>query len=200
MTRRFFPLAFAVTALTAACNSDGSVGPARQDPMIGTWISSGSDVAIGLSTSMRVAMVTATFSANHTYRIDITDSTHAVTTYAGTWTAAGSNGVRAITLAQTSPAASIEEGVFQIDGARLTYEVVTTQPAVNGMTAPTVAAGFGSTAQEGVTRGSTWIQRFWNAELDMGSAPCNASDSLSVIDGKRPCAGNRWSADSEKGR
>jgi hypothetical protein len=200
MTRRLFPLAFAVVALTAACNSDSSLSPSSRDRMIGTWISTGSDVAVGLSSSMRAAMVKATFRADDTYSIEITDSTHAVKTYAGTWSATGANGVRAITLVQTSPSASIDQGVFQIDGARLTYEVVKTQPAVDGMTAPTVAAGFGSTAQQGVTRGSTWIQRFWNAELDMGSAPCNASDSLSVIDGKRPCDGNRWSAEAEKGR
>src|SRR5690349_20836226 len=71
MTRRLFPLAFAAAALTAACNSDGSLAPSSRDPMVGTWISSGSDVALGLSTSLRAAMDKATFRDNATYSIEI---------------------------------------------------------------------------------------------------------------------------------
>lgn len=200
MTRRIIPIAFAAVALTAACNSDSALSPSRQNDMVGTWISAGSDVSIGLSTTMRAAMVKATFRADSTYSIELTDSTHSVIRYSGTWSASGSQqSVRSITLTQISPSASVEQGVFQVAGARLTYEVVRTQPAVDGFTAATVAAGFGSTARDGETHGSTWIQRFWNADADMITPPCNPNDSLSVI-AKRPCEGHQWTAETDKGR
>lgn len=42
----------------------------------------------------------------------------------------------------------------------LYYEVLQTTPAIAGFTAPTAAAGFGSTAYNGFPLGATWIQMY----------------------------------------
>ena len=190
MTSRLFPIALAVVAFTAACNSDSAMGPARQDQIIGTWISTGSDVAVGLTNSVHAAAVKATFNADMTYRIEIIDSTHTTMTYAGTWAATGmQHGLRSITLTQQLPVAGTEQGVFEVSGARLTYDVVPMASASRGASAATVAGGFGSSTQGG-TSSSIWIQRFWNAETDLIAPPCNP-DSSTVL-GKRPCDREDW--------
>jgi hypothetical protein len=189
MTSRRFPLAFAVVALTAACNSDSAMGPARQDEIIGTWISTGSDVAVGLTSTMRAAAVRATFKQDFTYTIELVDSTHATLTYAGTWSVSGAEEtIRTIALAQTSPTTGSGQGVFQVSGARMTFEVgpMTQQ----GFGSSNVAGGFGSSASPDGVASSVWIQRFWNAETDLVSPACNP-DSSSVL-GKRPCDREDW--------
>ena len=187
MTSRLFPIAFAVVALTAACNSDSAMGPARQDEIIGTWISTGSDVAVGMTNTMRAAAVKATFKANKTYTIEVVDSTLNTVTYSGTWTAASGSGIRSITLSQQTPTVGIEQGMFLVDGARLTYEVV--PMSAGGAAAGGAANGFGSSTS-GSDAGSMWVQRFWNAETDLVAPPCNP-DSSTVI-GKRPCEREDW--------
>jgi hypothetical protein len=39
------------------------------------------------------------------------------------------------------------------------YEVIQTNPAITGFTAPTAALGFGSTKYNTVSLGATWIQK-----------------------------------------
>jgi hypothetical protein len=197
MTVRLFPLACAVVALTAACTPDSASGPvAHQDELIGAWVSTGSDVSIGLSATRRAAMVTAMFNADHTYRIELTDSARLVTTYTGTWAASGTlQSLRSITLTQMTPSAGVEQGVFQVSGARLTYEVTPVQ-AAQGTSAATVAGGFGSSMQNG-TAGSSWIQRFWSVESNLATPPCNPGDSLSVLS-KRPCEQADWTSSGSK--
>lgn len=190
MTSRLFPLAFAVAAFAAACSSDSAMAPNHSDEIVGTWISTGSDVAVGLTSTMRSAMVKATFNADSTYRIELTDSTYGITTFTGTWSASGSpRSARTITLRQVSPANGNGEGMFQVNGARLTFEVgpITAQ----GFGSDPVANGFGSsTAQDG-SSSSLWVQRFWNAEANLIAPPCNP-DTATVL-GKRPCEREDWS-------
>lgn len=190
--------ALAVVAFSLACNLDNGVTPSNEDELVGTWISAGSDVSIGLTVMARAAQVKATFKADSTYTIEITDSTSHMTLHAGTWSvSAGREHARSITLVQTSPSPAVEQGVFLVSGARLTYEVVTTEPAADGLAPATVSAGFGSTTQHGDTRGSTWIQRFWSAEMHMLTPACNSNDSLSVL-AKRPCEGHQWTPETPK--
>jgi hypothetical protein len=186
--RRLFPLAFAVAAFTAACSSDSAMAPNRGDKIVGTWISMGSDVAVGLTSTMRAAMVKATFTSDSTYRIELTDSSYNVSTFTGTWSASSSSQhLRTITLTQTSPAASSGQGVFQIDGARMTFEVgpMTAQGIGNS-----VASGFGATTSQDGSTSSVWVQRFWNEDAAVTAPPCN-QDTSTVL-GKRPCERHDW--------
>lgn len=193
------PRAIAVVAVVAvtACSLDNGA-PSHQDELVGTWISAGSDVAIGLTSTARAAGVRATFEADSTYVIEIADSTDGMTRQSGMWSAsAGRDVARAITLYQTLPSPRVEQGVFLVSGARLTYEVVPVQPADAGLSPPTIASGFGSTTQHGNARGSTWIQRFWSAGVAVLTPPCNPNDSLSALS-KRPCDGHQWTAETPK--
>ena len=193
MTSRLFPIAFAVVALTAACNSDSAMGPARHNDIIGTWISTGSDVAVGLTTSMKAAAVKATFSANNTYRIEVVDSTLTTITYSGTWSASSGEGIRTITLNQQTPTVGTEQGAFLVDGARLTYEVVP-MSAARGSAAGGPAASFGS-SNDGTTSSSIWIQRFWDESVNLTSQACNP-DSSTVLS-RRPCDRVDWLNDGK---
>jgi len=55
-----------------------------------------------------------------------------------------------ISLSQSVPTEATAEGIWQVSGTTLTYEVVQTDPDF-GFTAPTPEAGFGSTAGPGLT-------------------------------------------------
>jgi hypothetical protein len=197
MTSRAFPIALAAIALSAACASDNGLAPSRHDEIVGTWISTGSDVALGLSAAMRTAAVKATFSADSSYRIELIDSTHATVIFAGTWSVSGTpQSIRSITLTQIAPAAAVEQGVFQVNGARLTFEVVPIQSSNAPLTAATIAGGFGSTTSQDGAVSSQWIQRFWNADADLIAPPCNP-DTSTVL-GKRPCDREEWVSTGSK--
>lgn len=163
---------FAVYATTlvlvlgmAACGNeeDDGTGPGTQHELVGTWVSTGTNIAPGLrSPTFKTKNIVATFNANNTYNVVSTDSANVNTTFTGTWSAtAGTNGtVRAITLNQSTPTQLTSSGIFQVSGGNLTYEVIQTTPAIQGFAAPTVAGGFGSTSYNGVALGATWTQRF----------------------------------------
>jgi hypothetical protein len=133
------------------------------EPMVGTWLSDGANVAPGLAATLKTKSITATFNSNNTYTVVATDSSNASVTYSGTFTTAKNNNtsIRNITLNQTVPASVTSTGIYRVTAKGvLSYEVIQTTPAINGFTAPTAAGGFGSTAYNGVPLGKTWIQLF----------------------------------------
>lgn len=135
----------------------------KTEPLVGTWLSDGANVAPGLAATLKTKNITATFNSNNTYTVVATDSSNAAVTYSGTYTtAANSNtSIRNITLNQTVPASVTSTGIYRVTAKGiLSYEVIQTTPAINGFTAPTAAGGFGSTAYNGVALGKTWIQLF----------------------------------------
>jgi hypothetical protein len=155
-----FTLALAAGALMA-CSGDNGTEPEPDDELVGTWVSQGTDIAPGLAATLKTKRIDATFNKNNTYTVLATDSANAVVTFTGTWTATGTEGaIRAITLGQSAPTTLTSEGIFQVVGTRLTYEVIQTSPPITGFTAPTVAEGFGSTKYNGIALGATWTQRF----------------------------------------
>lgn len=162
-------VAVALMALgLVACGSDDDdgTGPQTQHEIVGTWLSTGANIAPGLRPApFRTKQILATFNANNTYTVVSTDSLNATITYTGTWSAAaGTNGtVRAITLNQSTPTQLTSTGIFQVTtpttGAKtMKYEVIQTTPAIQGFTAPTVTGGFGSTAYNATPLGVYWVQ------------------------------------------
>lgn len=159
---------YAMSALlvlgAAACgdDDDDGTGPSQQHELVGTWVSTGANIAPGLVAGFKIKNIVATFNANNTYTVVSTDSANATVTYTGTWSApSGTNGtVRAVTLNQSSPTQLTSTGIFRVSGSNLTYEVIQTTPAIQGFAAPTVAGGFGSTSYNGVALGAVWTQRF----------------------------------------
>uniref|UniRef100_A0A7V2ZHN4 Lipocalin-like domain-containing protein n=1 Tax=Ignavibacterium album TaxID=591197 RepID=A0A7V2ZHN4_9BACT len=159
-------LVASTTLLYFGCSKsdDNGTNPTPpQDPIVGTWISEGADVAPGLVLTLKTVRIVATFNANNTYNVVATDSTGAQVTYTGTYTVTENTGssIRSITLNQTQPTSVTSQGIYQVDvNGFLKYEVVQTIPAIPGFTPPTAAEGFGSTKYNGVPLGLTWIQNF----------------------------------------
>lgn len=153
MSKRWMAVGFVALALAACGGKDEGTGPAKTDEIVGTWVSTGTNIPLGLRMApIKAKNIVATFNANNTYTVVSTDSSNANTTFTGTWTsAAGSTAgvIRAISLSQATPAALTSQGIFQVTGTTMKYEVIQTSPAIQGVTAPTVSGGFGSSAYNG---------------------------------------------------
>ena len=167
MKKLFILLLFAAaTFLYVGCSKDddgGTTPPPPQDPIVGTWISEGADVALGLVATLKTVKIVATFNANKTYNVIATDSAGANVTYSGTYTVTENSGtaIRSIVLNQSAPTSITSTGIYQVDAnGFLKYEVIQTTPAIAGFTPPTAGEGFGSTKFNGTSLGQTWIQNF----------------------------------------
>jgi len=151
-------------ALCGCGDATGTVGAGgSSNPLVGNWISAGSDVAPLLAGKpFNYTKITAAFNADGTYTVDGIDTANKDTTFTGTWTAmqSSASGIWDITVSQAQPATTLAVGIYSIDGAsgRMTYEVVQTQPT-NGLQPPTADKGFGSTVFNG-KQISTLIQKF----------------------------------------
>ncbi len=144
----------------------GSVTVTVQPLLVGTWRAEGLDVSPGLynNTAFPTRRVDATFRADNTYSVVATNDAGVSVTFAGTWQLTGDVNarVRALRLNQSTPSALVSTGIYAVaaGGATMQYEVIQTEPAIAGFTAPTVAAGFGSTAFNGTPLGIVWIQNY----------------------------------------
>lgn len=137
-------------------------GDEAVEAIVGDWVSQGSEnVAPGLQALVKTARINATFEANGTYDVVSIDSAGAEVTFRGTYEVGPetASGIRTITLNQSTPASVTSQGIYQIAGTTLTYEVIQTEPEI-GATAPTVTGGFGSTTVQGVATGIFWVQKF----------------------------------------
>lgn len=61
-------------------------------------------------------------------------------------TSDGLDNIRNIILNQNAPTSLTSEGIYEVDGDMMTYEVAQTEPVQPGVTPPTPEAGFGSTS------------------------------------------------------
>ncbi len=160
--------------LTSCSKDDSSTSPTTPtDPIVGTWLSAGTNVAYGLSVApFNVVQITATFRADHTYTVVQVDKNNVSTTLSGTYTSTASTStdgsatygtqgstIYNIVCSQSTPAAVTATGIFAIKGTAMTYEVIQTTPALSGVTAPTAAGGFGSTSILG-TNYSIYVQKY----------------------------------------
>lgn len=124
---------------------------ARDMGIIGSWYSSGENVAPLLATYFNVDSIYAEFNENNTYKVEQynignTSGTPDVL-FDGTFTISKSNvgEIWIIVIAQNNPYAADASGIFEVrtDPEVLWYEVVQTSGTQN--TPPTPEAGFGST-------------------------------------------------------
>ncbi|MCA0388082.1 MAG: hypothetical protein LCH52_06255 [Bacteroidetes bacterium] len=165
--KKLFSLSILFLAIVlTGCNKDENpvVPPTPTvDPLVGTWVSEGTDVAPGLVSVSKTKRVVATFNTNKTYKVVSTDSSNVQVTFEGTWTYTDNTGstIKTITLSQTVPTSLTSTGIFEVStSGNLTYEVIQTNPAITGFTAPTAAEGFGSTKYNGIKLGATWTQKY----------------------------------------
>lgn len=119
-----------------------------EDPaIVGTWLSEGDDIADFLAgPPLNAVRIDAEFMADGSYLVTSTDGDGTEIDFVGTYTVDESTDPATIVLEQTSPTTATSEGIWQVDGGVLTYEVAQTVPEVAGVTPPTVEGGFGSTS------------------------------------------------------
>ena len=147
-----------------AVDTTGSGGN-QQQPVVGTWVSQGADVAPLLAGApFNNVKITATFNGDATYSVVGIDSSNKEIDYTGTYQImpATVGNIVQIRLSQVTPSTAQAEGMYQVDTSqtpnRMQYEVVQTQPT-NGLTPPTPDKGFGSTVYNGMQI-STLIQKY----------------------------------------
>lgn len=120
--------------------------------IVGTWVSEGADRSpLFASAPFEYASVEAVFEAGGSYVVTPVDGEGVEYALTGAWQAQdGAPGT--ISLSQTDPYVATAEGIWQVDGDQLTYEVVQTVPDY-GYGPPTPGAGFGSTTGPGLGAG-----------------------------------------------
>lgn len=154
-------LALVVTGFACSSSSSGT-DEIEVEAIVGDWVSEGEgNVALGLQIIAKTARIDATFEEDNSYNVVSTDSTGSEVTFTGTYELGEetASGIRSITLQQNQPTSVVSEGIYQIDGNSMTYEVIQTEPNI-GAEAPTVAGGFGSTVVNGEPQGMFWVQNY----------------------------------------
>lgn len=151
---------------------DAVVTPVVKDPIVGTWVSEGLNVPLGLrSAPFKVKKITATFNENKSYTVVQVDSANVQTTFTGTITYSESTSsdtvsssttkgakIYNIVANQATPTVVTSTGIYAISGSNMTYEIIQTSPNL-GVSPPTPAAGFGSTSV-GTTKYPIYIQKY----------------------------------------
>ena len=73
--------------LTSCKSDDSTTAPVVVDPIVGSWISEGANVAPGLTGApFNVSKIVATFNTNKSYTVVQTDKSNVTTTFTGTYT------------------------------------------------------------------------------------------------------------------
>ena len=125
--------------------------PAGDQDITGAWLSEGDNISDLLAAGGFVK-ITANFKSDGTYTTDATDSRGTTYNLAGTYTVDTSTLPGTIVAHQTTPTSVTAEGIWQVNGDTLLYEVAQTSPD-KGFTPPTPQGGFGSTTGPNVEPG-----------------------------------------------
>ncbi len=117
-----------------------------------------------LVTSFGTDSIYAEFRTDFTYLVEQYDSTGTKLDLVGTYTQDESSvsGIWTITVQQSAPNSLTSEGIFEINGTTMRYEIAQTSPEVVGVTPPTPEVGFGSTS--GGAHGDINIQVYERVE------------------------------------
>ena len=160
--KRLLICCFALTACGTA--GDNGVGGGASSPIVGKWLSAGSDVA-PLLTALHFTQVSAQFNADGSYVVHALNDKGQDTELDGTYADQPSSvaGIFDITINQTAPTSLQSNGIYQVDSSgapvRMQYEIVQTQPT-QGWQPPTAAKGFGSTITDKGTQTNINIQKY----------------------------------------
>jgi hypothetical protein len=151
----------AILAALAFWGCDDGTGPEPgSGTLVGTWLSTGYDVAPGVRDQYRGRdSVVAVFGDDGTWvTLEYPPERLSPFEESGVYELGDSVGpIRAITMLGDPPRTdTIFAGIFRVTGDRLQLEVV--QPWQ--YTPPTVEGGFGSTLDDGAQTGVYWIQVF----------------------------------------
>ncbi len=116
-------------------------------PIVGAWISEGDDLAPLLSgPPAHLIRLEASFGADGVISVALTNERLQRFELRGTYVVDSATDLPGIVVLQTGPEPARLEGVWQVDGDVLTYEVAQTEPPIADVTPPTPSGGFGSTS------------------------------------------------------
>ncbi len=170
MKSKLMIMVLALGFIAYGCGSSSSNDDdADLDPIVGNWLSEGDNVAPGLAGApFNTARINAEFEENGSYLVVSTDTEGAEVTFTGTYEAGEPNsaGIRSITLNQSTPAALTSRGIFRVVDNQMEYEVIQTDPPLEGVLPPNVDDGFGSTNVFGNPTGPFWIQNYVRTTAD----------------------------------
>lgn len=134
------------------------VEPVNYDVIVGKWRS---PVPAPILASF-VDSIHVEFKNNQTYVVK-SFKDGGITELTGVYeTADGVGPIRNIVLDQMTPTTLTSQGIYQVDGDNLTYEVAQVEPAQPGVEAPTAEAGFGSTS--GGAFGDMNVQHYYKMD------------------------------------
>jgi len=141
------------TQPTFATVTDTANPTVATDPLVGVWISEGSDISpLFANLPFFYEYIEATFRADGTVVTLIEDRDGATYVTSGTYTNDPSTTPGVVTLQQLEPYEATLQGIYRVTGDELTYEVVQLTPDY-GYTPPTPDEGFGSTSGPNLTPG-----------------------------------------------
>lgn len=121
----------------------GSGGDAA---IVGAWLSEGEDISpLFRTVYFDYVEITADFDASGAYEVNATDDNGATYQFTGSYVVDTTTEPASIVLSQATPDVATAEGIWQVEGSALTYEVVQTNPSDGTCSPPTPEAGFGST-------------------------------------------------------
>ena len=132
-------------------DTDGGTG--SDIGFVGSWVSEGADLSeLFAAEPFSYERVEAQFGANGDYAVTSTAGDGAVYVLTGSWVAEeGEPG--AVSLMQVTPYEAEAEGIWQVEGEVLSWEIVQTVPDY-GFVPATRESGFGSTAGPGLEAGA----------------------------------------------
>lgn len=146
--RKYVALAAIAGLFAFGCSSDDDGGAVTPEPtpdydvIVGKWRS---PVPAPILADF-VDSIHVEFRNNQTYLVK-SFKDGATVELAGTYeTSDGVGEIRNILLEQATPTALASQGIYQVAGDNLTYEVAQIEPEQPGVTPPTAEAGFGSTS------------------------------------------------------
>lgn len=132
---------------------DADTGVDTNDALAGDWLSQGQDLSeLFANAPFEYVRLDASFRQDGSYVVTGTTAEDEAYVFEGAWVADTTTSPGTITLTQTAPSNAVAEGIWEIEGNTLTYEVVQVSPDY-GFTAPTPEAGFGSTGGPNMTAG-----------------------------------------------
>lgn len=146
----------------------GTDSPVDSEPaapaLLGSWLSEGENISpLFQSSFFNYVSIQAVFNADLSYEVVATDAEGASTTLTGSFVVDTSTTPAGIVLTQATPSAVTAEGIWQVEGTLMTYEVVQTDPNPYGFVAPTPETGFGSTSGPGLNPGDN-VQKYERVE------------------------------------
>ncbi len=138
---------------TADTGTDTDESPTGDLSLVGEWRSEGDGLSVLFAGApFYYDHIDATFRDDSTYEVVAVDQDGVSYDFSGTYLVVEDTSPATIVQSQTVPSSVTAEGIWEVAGDTLTFEVVQTSPDY-GFTAPTPEAGFGSTGGNGLEPG-----------------------------------------------